>query len=122
LVLFHIFLYDDVLNIIMFLFIMFLIYSSSTFDMVMIDDEFMYMFAKRLALISRELGGRSHVSVVLRCYLPANVTYWLGRVVVHGSYNPVESFVVVGEVEFVLCRRKLVGSLPWGMPTVVVYR
>jgi len=60
----------------MFLFIVFVVFSSSTFDMVMIDDEFLYMFAKRLALISRELGGRSHVSVVLRCYLPTNVPYW----------------------------------------------
>jgi len=36
-----------ILNIIMFLFIMFLVYSNSTFVMVMIDNEFMYMFAKR---------------------------------------------------------------------------
>jgi len=35
--------FDFILNIIMFLFIMFLVYSSSTFDMVMIDNEFMYM-------------------------------------------------------------------------------
>jgi len=62
--------------------------------MVMIDDEFMYMFAKRLALISRELGGRSHVSVVLKCYLPANVPNWSGRIVVHRSDSPIESFVV----------------------------
>jgi len=64
------------------------------------------MFAKHLALISRELGGRSHVSVLLRCYLPPNVPYWPGRVVVCGSDSPVESFVVhpplVGQVKFVL--------------------
>jgi hypothetical protein len=42
----------------MFLFIMFLVYSSSTFDMVMIDNEFMYMFAKRLALFTGELRDR----------------------------------------------------------------
>jgi hypothetical protein len=62
----------------MFLFIMFLVCSSSTFDMVMIDNEFIYMFAKRLALFVRGLSGRSHVSMVLRCYLPANAP--IGRV------------------------------------------
>ena len=35
--------FDFVLNIIMFLFIMFLVYSSSTFDMVMINNEFVYV-------------------------------------------------------------------------------
>jgi hypothetical protein len=79
---------------IMFLFIMFLVCSSSTFDMVMIDNVFMYMFAKRLALFMRGLSGRSHVSVVLRCYLPANVSYWLGHVVVHGSDSSIESYIV----------------------------
>ena len=47
--------------------IMFLVCSSSIFDIVLIDNEFMYKFAKRLALDARELGDRSHVSVVLRC-------------------------------------------------------
>jgi hypothetical protein len=32
----------------MFLFIMFLVYSSSIFDIVMIDNKFMYKIAKRL--------------------------------------------------------------------------
>ena len=50
------------------IFIMFLVCSSSIFDIVMIDNEFMYKFAKRLAIDSRELSGRSHVGVVLRCY------------------------------------------------------
>jgi len=53
----------------------------------MIDNEFMYKFAKRLALDTWELTGRSHVGVVLRCYLPANVSYWLGCVVVRDSDN-----------------------------------
>jgi hypothetical protein len=75
LVLFCIFALRLYSNMIMFLFIMFLVCSSSIFDMVMIDNEFMYMFAKRLVLCARELSGRSHVSVVLRCYLPANVSY-----------------------------------------------
>jgi len=57
------------------LFIMFLVCSSSKFDIVMIDNEFMYKFAKRLALDARELSGRLHVGVMLRCYLPTNVSY-----------------------------------------------
>ena len=58
----------------------------------MIDNEFMYMFAKRLALDARELSGRSYVGVVLRCYLPANVSYWPGCVVVRDSDSFVDSF------------------------------
>jgi hypothetical protein len=50
----------------MFLFIMFLVCSSSIFDIFMIDDEFMYKFAKRLTLLSSELSGRLHVGVVVR--------------------------------------------------------
>jgi len=40
---------------------MFLVCSSSIFDIVMMDNEFMYKFAKRLTLDSRELSGRSYV-------------------------------------------------------------
>ena len=76
------------------LIIMFLVCSSSIFDIVMIDNEFMYKFAKRLALDARELGDRSHVSVVLRCYLPANVSYWPGCVVVRDSDSFVDSYIV----------------------------
>jgi hypothetical protein len=94
---------------IMLLFIMFLVCSSSTFDMVIIDNEFMYMFAKRLALFARGLSGRSHVSVVLRCYLPANVSYWLDRVVVRGSDSSIESYIVhpllIGQAETTLRRK-----------------
>jgi hypothetical protein len=62
----------------MFLFIMFLVYSSSTFDMVMIDNEFMYKCAKRLAIFAKGLSGRSHVSMVLSAiYLQM---YPIGRV------------------------------------------
>jgi hypothetical protein len=94
---------------IMLLFIMFLVCSSSTFDMVIIDNEFMYMFAKRLALFARGLSGRSHVSVVLRCYLPANVSYWPDRVVVRGSDSSIESYIVhpllIGQAETTLRRK-----------------
>ena len=88
------------------LFIVFLVRSSSIFDIVMIDNEFMYKFAKRLALDARELNGRSHVAVVLRCYLPANVSYWPGRVVVGDSDNFIDSYIVhpplIGQAELVL--------------------
>ena len=88
------------------LIIMFLVCSSSIFDIVLIDNEFMYKFAKRLALDARELSGRSHVGVVLRCYLPANVSYWPGRVVVRDSDSFVDSYIVhpplIGQAEFVL--------------------
>ena len=57
----------------MFLLIMFLVYSSSTFDMVMIDNEFMYMFAKCLALFAGGLGDRCLVIMVLRCCLLAGM-------------------------------------------------
>jgi hypothetical protein len=91
---------------IMFLFIMFLVCSSSTFDMVMIDNEFMYKFVKCLALFARGLSGRSHVSVVFRCYLPANVSYWSGCVVVRRSDSSIESYIVhpplIGQAEITL--------------------
>jgi len=85
--------FDFNLNTIMFLFITFLVYSSSTFDMVMIDNEFMYMFAKRIALFVGELGDRCHVSMVLRCCLSTITPYWSGCVVDRGSDSSVESFV-----------------------------
>jgi hypothetical protein len=78
----------------MFLFIMFLVCSSSIFDILLIDNEFMYMFAKHLALIARGLSGRLHVSMVLRCHLPANASYWPSRVVDHGSDSFIEFYIV----------------------------
>ena len=72
----------------------------------MIDNEFMYEFAKRLALASRELSGRSYVGVVLRYCLPANASYWPGCVVVRDSDSFVDSYIVhpplIGQAEFVL--------------------
>jgi hypothetical protein len=85
---------------------MLLVCSSSIFDIVMMDDEFMYKFAKHLALFSRELSGRLHVGVVPRCCLPENAPYWLGRVVVRESDSFVESYIIhpplVGQAELVL--------------------
>jgi hypothetical protein len=89
--------------IIMLLFIMFLVCSSCIFDIVIVFDEFMYMFIERLIQFSRELGGTYYVSVVLRYYLPANAPYMPGHVVDRGCDRPVESYVVhppcVGLVE-----------------------
>jgi hypothetical protein len=60
----------------------------------MIDDEFIYKFAKRLALFSRELSSRLHVGVVPRYCLLANAPYWLGHVVVCESESFVESYII----------------------------
>ena len=75
------------------LFIMFLVCSSSIFDIVIIDNEFMYKFAKRLALDTWELSGRSYVGVVLRYYLPVNVSYWPGCVIVRDGDSFVDSYI-----------------------------
>jgi hypothetical protein len=40
------------------------------------------------------VGGRDHVSMVLRCYLPVNTLYIPGYVVHRGCDTTVESFVV----------------------------
>jgi hypothetical protein len=73
---------------------MFLVYSSSIFDIVMIDNEFMHKIAKRLIQYLSELSGRHYVGVVLRYCLPADALYMLGHVVDRGCDTPVESFVV----------------------------
>ena len=73
---------------------MFLVCSSYMHDIVMIDDEFMHMFEKRLAQYSSELSGRHYVNVVLKYCLPVDALYTLGHVVDHGCDTPVESFVV----------------------------
>jgi len=73
---------------------MFLVCSSYIFDIVIIDNEFIYKFAKRLALDMWELSGRSYVGVVLRYYLPANVSYWPSCVVVCDGDNFVDSYIV----------------------------
>ena len=78
----------------MFLFVMFLDCSSYMLDIVMIDDEFMHMFAKLLAQYSSELSGRHYVSMVLRYCLPADAFCTLGHLVYRGCNTPIESFVV----------------------------
>ena len=78
----------------MFLFIMILVCFSSMLDIVMIENEFMHMFAKRLAQYSSELSGRHYVSVVLKYCLPADALYTPGHVVDHECDTLIESFVV----------------------------
>ena len=78
----------------MFLFIMFLVCFGSILDIVMIDNEFMHKFAKRLAQYSSELSGRHYVSIVLICCLPMDAHYILGHVVDRECDTHVESFVV----------------------------
>ena len=78
----------------MLLFIMFLVCSSCMLDIVMINDEFMHMFAKHLAHYVRELSGRHYVTMVLRYCLPMDALCTLGVVVDHGCDTPIESFVV----------------------------
>jgi hypothetical protein len=78
----------------MLLFIMFLVCSSLLLDIVMIDDEYMHMFTKRLIQFLRELSGQHYISMVLRYCLPADALYMLGHVVDRGCDTPIESFVV----------------------------
>ena len=78
----------------MLLFIMFLVCSSNVLDIVVIDYEFMHMFAKRLSQDTRGLSGRHYVRMVLRYCLPANAFCTLGHVVDRGCDTPVESFIV----------------------------
>jgi hypothetical protein len=63
-------------------------------DIVMIDDEYMHMFTKRLAQFSRELGGRHYVNMELRYYLPIDAFYTMGLMVDRGCDTLIESFVV----------------------------
>ena len=78
----------------MLLFIMFLVCSSNMLERVMIDDEYMHVFAKLLAQYSSELSGRHYVSMVLRYCLPMDAFCTLGHVVDYRCDTPVESFVV----------------------------
>jgi len=78
----------------MFQSIMFLVCFASMLDIVMIDNEFMHKFVKRLAQYSSELSGRYYVSVVLKYCLPMDALYILGHVVDRECDTLIESFVV----------------------------
>jgi hypothetical protein len=89
----------------MFLSISFLVYSSSIFDIVLIDNKFRHKFVEHLVQLWIRFGGRSYVDVVSRLYLPMNAPYFLGHMVDHEGYfyRFVESSVVhspnLGQVE-----------------------
>ena len=78
----------------MLLFIIFQVWSSYMLDIVVIDDEFMHMFTKRLAQDAHRLSGQPYIIMVLRYCLPMDTFCTLGHVVDHGCDTPVESFVV----------------------------
>lgn len=72
----------------------FLLYSSSIFDIVMINDKSTHLFVELLVYYARMLGSRKYVSMVLRYNLLADSPYTPGRVVDRGRDRPIESFVV----------------------------
>jgi hypothetical protein len=84
-------------NIIMFLSISFLVYSSSIFDIVLIDNKLRHKFVECLVQLRIGLGGRSNVDVVSRLYLPMDAPYFLGHVVDREGdfYSFVESSIVL---------------------------
>ena len=62
-------------------FVLLQVCSSYILDIVVIDNEFMHMFAKRLAQDACGLSGRHYVSMVLRYCLPTDEFCILGHVV-----------------------------------------
>jgi hypothetical protein len=72
----------------------FLLYSSSIFDIVMIDDKSTHLFVELLVYYARILGSRKYISMVLRYNLLADSPYTPGRVVDHGRDRPIKSFAV----------------------------
>jgi hypothetical protein len=72
----------------------FLLYFSSLFDIVMINDKSTHLFVELLIYYVCMLGSRKYVSMVLRYNLLAGSPYTLGRVVDRGRDRPIESFAV----------------------------
>jgi hypothetical protein len=71
-----------------------LLYSSSIFDIVMINDKSTHLFVELLVYYARMLGSRKYVSIVLRYNLLADSPYTPGCVVDRGRDKPIESFAV----------------------------
>jgi hypothetical protein len=61
----------------------FLLYSSSIFDIVMINDKSTNLFVELLVFYAHMLGSRKYVSMVLGYNLLVDSPYSLGRVVDH---------------------------------------
>jgi hypothetical protein len=76
----------------------FLLYSSSIFDIIMINDKSTHLFVELLVFYAHMLGSRKYVSMVLRYNLLADSPYTPGRVVDRGCDRPIESFVVYPRV------------------------
>jgi hypothetical protein len=72
----------------------FLLYSSSIFDIVMINDKSTHLFVELLVYYMCMLGSRKYVSMVLRYNLLADSPYTPGCVVDRGCDRPIESFAV----------------------------
>jgi hypothetical protein len=72
----------------------FLLYFSSTFDIVMINDKSTHLFVELLVYYAHMLGSRKYVSMVLRYNLLADSPYTPGRVVDRGRDRPIVSFAV----------------------------
>jgi hypothetical protein len=74
---------------------MFLVCSSCMLDIVMIYNDYIHMFVKRLIRYSSGLGGAYYVRVVLRYYMYLRMLPDVSRRVVdRGRGRSVESFVV----------------------------
>jgi hypothetical protein len=71
-----------------------LLYSSSIFDIVIINDKSTHLFVELLVFYAHMLGSRKYVSMILRYNLLIDSPYTPGRVVDHGCDRPIESFVV----------------------------
>jgi hypothetical protein len=72
----------------------FLLYSSSIFDIVMINDKSTHLFVEILVFYAHMLGSRKYVSMMLRYNLLVDSPYTPGRVVDRGRDRPIESFAV----------------------------
>jgi hypothetical protein len=72
----------------------FLLYSSSIFNIVRINDKSTHLFLQLLVYYARMLGSRKYGSMVLRYNILADSPYTPGRVVDRGRDRPIESFAV----------------------------
>jgi hypothetical protein len=72
----------------------FLLYSSTIFDIVMINDKSTRLLVELLVFYAHILGSRKYVSMVLRYNLLVDSPYTPGHVVDRGCHRPIESFAV----------------------------
>jgi hypothetical protein len=72
----------------------FLLYSSSIFDIVMINDKSMHLLIELPIFYAHMRGSRKYVGMVLRYNLLADSPYTPGRVVDLGRDSPIECFAI----------------------------